>query len=71
MKTYDVRGPFPFRGNAPGSTFRAEPDPVIERALNRGSIAEVSEKTSPPATTTPTPATPTRHADPKSKEDTK
>lgn len=39
MSQYQVTGPFPFRGHEPGSTFTAEPDEAIERAIARGSIS--------------------------------
>lgn len=39
MSQYVVTGPFPFRGHGSGSTFTAEPDEVIERALARGAIS--------------------------------
>lgn len=50
MSTYRVSGPFPFRGNAPDSTFEADPDEQIERAVNRGSI---SREETPPMPPTP------------------
>jgi hypothetical protein len=62
MSTYRVTGPFPFRGNAPDSTFEADTDERIERAVKRGSIssAETPATTSTPAETAPaeTPAAP-------------
>lgn len=64
MPKYRVTGPFPFRGNGLNSTFEAETDEQIERAVDRGSISEVSDKpvaapsgdapgTTPPQTTPP------------------
>ena len=76
MKTYTVSGPFPFGPHAPGSTFRAETNPVIERALARGSITEDATPeavpSAPPAPTPKSTAKPSGHIGPKStKEDTK
>lgn len=62
MPKYVVSGPFGFRGNPPGSRFEAQPDPVIERALSRGSISEDTAPNHPPAK-------PNGLADPKSKEE--
>jgi hypothetical protein len=44
MPEYRVTGPFPFRGNDLGATFKAETDERIERAVKRGSISETSDK---------------------------
>jgi hypothetical protein len=55
MDTYRVTGPFPFRGNAPDSTFEAELDERLERAVKRGSI---SLEQTPPTAPTPVVAAP-------------
>lgn len=60
MAKYSVIGPFAFRGHAPGKTFEAESDPVIDRAIERGSIREVRTRTKaePSGEAKTTPASP-------------
>jgi hypothetical protein len=50
MKTYRVSGPFAFRSHVPGSSFEADPkDPVVVRAVTRGSITPADKAETPVA----------------------
>lgn len=64
MPTYRVTGPFPFGEHALESTFEAETDERIERAMKRGSISPeetpptLAETPNAPASTTSTDTSP-------------
>ena len=47
MPEYHVTGPFPFGDHAPDSTFEADPNEQIERAVKRGSISPAEKPATP------------------------